>query len=192
MHYALVRNSSYQIWWPKGICKQLSPGWPYDPCMTFDPSSALRSGQRLFSIKFGSHRAFVSNLIPGWPRWGRFENMPTNLVGPSPTPMPTFSSIPQSMTKRIAGHTYIHTFTHTYIPTYIQDSIILVVLMTLRISKQLPSGWRLITPGSYMTFLSKFTSCWSQLTLARSLTPSMHYTLVWSPFYKYLVATERF
>ena len=37
------------------------------------------------------------------PRWGRFENMPTNLVGPSPTPMPTFSSIPQSMTKRTAG-----------------------------------------------------------------------------------------
>ena len=37
------------------------------------------------------------------PRWGRFENMPTNLVGLSPTPMPTFSLIPQSMTKRIAG-----------------------------------------------------------------------------------------
>ena len=34
---------------------------------------------------------------------GRFENMPTNLVGLSPIPMPTFSSIPQSMMKRIAG-----------------------------------------------------------------------------------------
>ena len=37
------------------------------------------------------------------PRWGHFKNMPTNLVGLSPTPMPTFSLIPQSMTKRIAG-----------------------------------------------------------------------------------------
>ena len=37
------------------------------------------------------------------PRWGCFENMPTNLVGLSPTPMPTFSLIPQSMTKRMTG-----------------------------------------------------------------------------------------
>ena len=44
------------------------------------------------------------------PGLGRFENMPTNLVGLSPTPMPTFSSIPRSMTKRIAGHTYIYTY----------------------------------------------------------------------------------
>ena len=43
------------------------------------------------------------------PRSGRFENMPTNLVGPSPTPMPTFSLIPRSMAKRIAGHTHTHT-----------------------------------------------------------------------------------
>ena len=35
------------------------------------------------------------------PRWGRFKNMTTNLVGLSP--MPTFNLIPQSMTKRIAG-----------------------------------------------------------------------------------------
>ena len=39
-------------------------------------------------------------------RWGCFENMPTNLVGPSPTPMPTFSSVSLSMVKRITGHTY--------------------------------------------------------------------------------------
>ena len=35
------------------------------------------------------------------PRWGRFENMPTNLVGLSPTPMPTFSLIPQSRSASI-------------------------------------------------------------------------------------------
>ena len=67
---------------------------------------------RTLLIIFGSHRAFLRQIDP-WmtfdPRWGRFENMPTNLLGPSPTPMPTFSSVPLSMTKRIAGHTYTHT-----------------------------------------------------------------------------------
>ena len=38
-------------------------------------------------------------------------------------------------------------------------------------------------------FLSYFTSGWPQLTLARSLTPSMRYTLVWGPFHQYSVAT---
>ena len=59
-------------------------------------------------------------------RWGHFENMPTNLVGPSPTPMPTFSSIPQSMTKRIAGHTYIYT---TYTITYIHNALVAYMTM---------------------------------------------------------------
>ena len=67
--------------------------------------------------KFGNHRAFLRQ-IDLWmtfdPRSGRFENMPTNLVGPSPTPMQSFSLIPRSMTKRIAGHTYIYTHTHTH------------------------------------------------------------------------------
>ena len=48
------------------------------------------------------------------PRWGHFENMPTNLVGQSSTPMPTFSSIPQSMMKHVAIHTYIHTYIHKF------------------------------------------------------------------------------
>ena len=49
MHYGSVRDSSHQIWWPKGISKQFDP-WltPDDPCMTFDPSSALRFGQGFF------------------------------------------------------------------------------------------------------------------------------------------------
>ena len=62
--------------------------------------------------KFGSHRAFLRQIDPWMTfdlRWGRFENMPTNLVGPSPTPMPSFSSVSQSMVKRIAGHTHTHT-----------------------------------------------------------------------------------
>ena len=67
--------------------------------------------------KFGSHRAFLRQIDP-WmtfdPRWGHFENMPTNLVGPPPTPMPTFSSITRSTTKRIAGQTYIHTYRLNY------------------------------------------------------------------------------
>ena len=92
----------------------------------------------ILPTKFCGHRVFPSNLTPVdprgplhglWPQqcttlwsgvlftkltydpsWGHFENTPTNLVGPSPTPMPTFSSIPQSMTNCIAGHTDRHTY----------------------------------------------------------------------------------
>ena len=55
-------------------------------------------------IKFGSHKAFLRQIDPFMtydPRWGRFENMPTNLMGLSPTPMPTFSLIPQSRSASI-------------------------------------------------------------------------------------------
>ena len=49
MHYALVRGSSLQIWWPQGIAKQIDPYLtPADPYMTFDPSNALRFGQGFF------------------------------------------------------------------------------------------------------------------------------------------------
>ena len=74
------------------------------------PTRACEAGYGPAGVltKFGSHRAFLRQIDP-WmtfdPRWGCFENMSTNLVGPSPTPIPTFSSIPQSMTKRIAGQT---------------------------------------------------------------------------------------
>ena len=56
--------------------------------------------------------------------------------------------------------------------------------MSLPISKQLPSGWPLITPSSHMTFLSNFNSGWPQLTPAGPLTPSTHYTQVWGHFYE--------
>ena len=49
----------------------------------------------------------------------------------------------------------------------------------------LPSGWPLITPGNHMAFLSNFTCGWPQMALARPLTPSMHYTLVWGSFYQF-------
>ena len=92
-------------WWP------LHDLWPQQ-CTTLWPV--------VLFTKFGSHRAFLRQ-IDLWmtfdPTWGRFENMPTNLGGPSPTPMPTFSSIPQSMAKRIAGHTYIYTHTHIHTQT---------------------------------------------------------------------------
>ena len=41
--------------------------------------------------------------------------MLSNLVGPSPTPIPSFNPIPQSTTKHIAVHTYLglHTYSHT-------------------------------------------------------------------------------
>ena len=86
VHYTSIRGHSYQLWWPKGILKQID-------LWTFDPGRV------------------------------RFGNMFSHLVGPSPTmptPMPSFISLPQRMTKRIAVHTYFHLHTHTC-------SIILVV-----------------------------------------------------------------
>ena len=49
-YITLVSDSSQQIWWPYGISKQLDQ-WlsPDDPCMIFDPSNAVHSGQGLFS-----------------------------------------------------------------------------------------------------------------------------------------------
>ena len=112
-------------WWP------LHDLWPQQ-CTTLWPG--------VLFTKFGSHRAFLRQ-IDLWmtfdPRWGRFENMPTNLVGPSPTPMSTFSSIPQSMAKRIAGHTYTHTHTHTHTPTCLaytsEDSYVLIYKVRLEV-----------------------------------------------------------
>ena len=45
---------------------------------------------------------------------------------------------------------------------------------------------------SFIRWPYAFISYFTQLTLARSLTPSMHYTLVWGPFYQSLVATGHF
>ena len=108
MSYTLIRGSFYQIWCPYDISKPFDL-WltPADPCMTFDPSNALHSGQGFFPpnvvaighcwanwplldpswplhdlwpqqcitlwseilpTKFGGHRAFLSNLTPGWPQ----------------------------------------------------------------------------------------------------------------------------
>ena len=50
LHYAPVRGSSYQIWWPLAIAKQIDPYLtPADPNMTFDRNNALCYGQGFFS-----------------------------------------------------------------------------------------------------------------------------------------------
>ena len=69
----------------------------------------LRSG---VPTKFGGHRAFLKQFdlwltFDIW--WGRFENVLLSLEGPNPTPMPSFSPIPQNTTKRIAGQPYRQT-----------------------------------------------------------------------------------
>ena len=82
-HWSLVRGSFYQIRRPWAFRNLFDPKLtPVDYCMTFD-------------------------LL-----MGSLQNYTLKLRGPSPTPMPTFSSIFQSTTKRIAVHTYIHTYIH--------------------------------------------------------------------------------
>ena len=68
MHYPLVRGSSHQIWWPKGIASkliptwpQLTPTWPLTPVMLY---ALVRDSP----TKFGGHRVFLSNLTPGRPQ----------------------------------------------------------------------------------------------------------------------------
>ena len=95
----LVAIGHFYAIWPL-----LDPRWPLHDFWT-QQCTTLWSGVLL--TKFGSHRAFprrIDSFMTYDPRWGCFENMPTNLVGPSPSPMPTFSVIPQSMTKCIVGH----------------------------------------------------------------------------------------
>ena len=85
----------------------LTSGWPLHDLW---PQQCTTLWLGVLLTKFGSHRVFLKQIDPWMTfdrRWGRFRTMPTNLVGPSPTPTPTFSSIPQSTTKRIAVHTYI-------------------------------------------------------------------------------------
>ena len=114
MLYALVRDSSHQFVGHRAFPSNLTPGWHQMTLHDLWPKQCKTLWPKALLTKFGSHRAFLRQ-IDSWmtfdPRWGRFENMPTNLVGPSTTPMPTFSSIPQSMTKCIAGHAYIHIHT---------------------------------------------------------------------------------
>ena len=115
----------------------LSPIWPH---MAFDPSIALYFGQGFFlpnlvAIEHSwaiwpqltlydlwpQHCSLLqSGVLPtkfaGQRAWsGRFENMRSNILGPFPTPVSSFSWITQSTTKRIAVHTYLHTYIQTWI-----------------------------------------------------------------------------
>ena len=70
MSYTLIRGSFYQIWWPYGISKPFDL-WltPAGPCMTFDPSNALHSGQGFFPpnvVAIGHCWANWPLLDPSW------------------------------------------------------------------------------------------------------------------------------
>ena len=113
MHYTLVRGlpSSNQIWWPWGIPKQfyfwLTPG---DPCMTLDTISALCSGQGLFWPNLVPRGHLKGNLWMTFDLWWCcFKNMLSNHGSLPPTAMSCFSSVLQSMTKRIARHSSTQT-----------------------------------------------------------------------------------
>ena len=80
----LVAIGHFLAIWPL-----VDPRWPLHD---FWPQQCTTLWSEVLFTKFGSHRAFLRQIDPWmtfdlW--WGRFESMPTNLVGPSPTPMPT-------------------------------------------------------------------------------------------------------
>ena len=105
---------------PCQVSGQYLEAWPTDPRWPLHdlwPQQCTTLWSMVLFTKFGNHRAFLRQIDPRMtfdPWSGRFQNMPTNLVGPSPTPMPTFSSVHRSMAKRIAGHTHTHIHTHTH------------------------------------------------------------------------------
>ena len=85
---------------------------PADSCMTFDPviGTTLRSG--VLPTKYGGHRTFLKQLdhwmtLDLW--WGRFKNMLSNLVGPSPTPMPNIQ-LDTSKHDETHSRTYLQTW----------------------------------------------------------------------------------
>ena len=148
----LVAIEHFLAIWPL-----VDPRWPLHDLWP-QQCTALWSGALL--TKFGSHRAFLRQIDP-WmtfnPRWGRFQNMPTNLVGPSPTSMPSFSSIPQSMAKRIAGHTYIHTYIYTYRLHYFSS---IDVVITYKIGSFLCSIVNLLQKNVIVFFFGTQISKW--------------------------------
>ena len=106
--------------WP-----QLTPAWPLtQQCIT------LWSG--VLPTKFGSHRAFVRHLD----LWMTFVGVTVKLCsydsGHTPYPMPSFSSVPQCMTKYLARYIPIQTpyISNFNILTYLNVSTSRTPLMT--------------------------------------------------------------
>ena len=64
MHYTLWSRVLVTLGHVKANFPLADPSWP---CMIFNPVNALLR-PRVLSTKFGSHRAFLSNLTPNWPR----------------------------------------------------------------------------------------------------------------------------
>ena len=90
---------SWAIW------SLVDPSWPLHDLW---PQKYIWSG--VLPTIFGGHRAILKQLVLWmtfylW--WGCSKNMLSNLRGPSPTPMPSFSSKPQSTVKHVAVHTKI-------------------------------------------------------------------------------------
>ena len=69
MHYALVRGSSQQIWWPQGIAKQIDP--LLDPSWSlYDlwPQQCITLWSGVLPTKFGGQRVLLNKLTPTWPQ----------------------------------------------------------------------------------------------------------------------------
>ena len=83
----------------------LTPDW--QPYMTW-PQECITLWSGALPAKFGDHRSFVKqfDLWVTFDLWsGGFEKLTTNLGGPFPTTLSSFSSMHWSTKKRIAGQT---------------------------------------------------------------------------------------
>ena len=114
------------------------PLTPADPCMTFDPSNTLHFGQGFY--QFWQPKAFLRQLdlwmtFDHW--WGHFELYSQKLRALPPTPKPSFSSVPRSMTKCISRHIPIQTpqISNLSTLTYLNVSSNKTCLMTFDLIK---------------------------------------------------------
>ena len=163
MSYTLIRDSSYQIWWQYGISKDFDLCLTLDdPCMTFDPSNALRSGQEFFPpnlVAIGHCYANWPLLDPGWPLHDLWPQQCITL----------WSGI---LTIKFGGHrALLSKLTPTWpqlTPHDIWPQQYIMLWSRVLLTKF----------GGHRVYLSKLTPTWPQLTPTWPLTSAIHYALV--------------
>ena len=108
LHYTSVKGSSYRIWRPEGISAQFDLWWPW-----LTRALPLTPAMHYTSLRGSSYQIWwpLGTSMTTWPlddlwHWlVHFKKLTTNLGGTFPTTLPSFNSMHQSTTKRIAGHT---------------------------------------------------------------------------------------
>ena len=161
--YTLISGSSYQIWWQYNISNKFDHWLTLaDPCMTSDPSNALRSGQGFSPpnlVAVGHCWAIWPLLDPGWPLHDLWPQRCISL----------WSGVPPT---KFGGHRALLSKLTLLDPIWPLHDLWPQQCITLW-SEILPTKF-----GGHRAFLSNLTPGWPQMTPTWPLTPAMHYAVV--------------